>query len=148
MRHRPLARSWADLVCDWCIGGVRNVGAGSGGGIGDNTNDLRQSGTLESGPLFQIFSGNRDVRPISSWNYDLSVEWYFDRVGSLTASAFLKDINGIPNNGAELRSYTSPGGTTIEVEFNGPINSAGGTLKGVELSYQQTHQLIHGSGPQ
>ncbi|ANY21389.1 TonB-dependent Receptor Plug Domain protein [Tsuneonella dongtanensis] len=117
---------------------------GSGGSISDNTNDLRAEGTLANGPLFQIFSGNRNVRPISSWNYDASVEWYFARVGSLTASLFLKEIKGIPSNGAELRSYTSPNGTTVVTEFNGPLNSAGGTLKGVELAYQQTYDFLPG----
>ncbi|GIX20682.1 MAG: hypothetical protein KatS3mg120_2358 [Erythrobacter sp.] len=59
----------------------------SGGTIGDNTGVLRNEGTLETGPLFALATGNRNLRPISSWNYDLSVEWYFDRVGSLTLTA-------------------------------------------------------------
>ncbi len=116
----------------------------SGGGISDNTNDLRSEGTLATGPLFQIFSGNRNVRPVSSWNYDLSLEWYFARVGSLTAAFFLKDIQGIPNNGSELRSYTSPNGTIVPVEFNGPLNAAGGTLKGVEVAHQQVYDFLPG----
>ncbi|UIP06165.1 TonB-dependent receptor [Erythrobacter sp. SDW2] len=116
----------------------------AGGAIGDNTNDLRAEGTLETGPLFQLFTGNRNVRPVESWNYDLSAEWYFDDVGSLTASFFLKDIKGIVSGGADVVEYTSPGGTTIPVEVNGPINSQGGTLKGVELAYQQTFDFLPG----
>ncbi|NJC06448.1 TonB-dependent receptor [Sphingomonas kaistensis] len=116
----------------------------SGGAISDNTNDLRSQGTLANGPLFQIFSGNRDVRPVSSWNYDLSLEWYFARVGSLTAAFFLKDIQGIASNGVELRSYTSPNGTVVPVEFNGPLNSAGGTLKGIEIAHQQVYDFLPG----
>ncbi|WP_235510604.1 TonB-dependent receptor [Tsuneonella troitsensis] len=116
----------------------------AGGGIGDNTNDLRQEGTLETGPLFQLFTGNRNVRPVVSWNYDFGVEWYFDAVGSITAAFFLKDIKGIVSNGIDLVEYTSPGGTSLEVEVNGPINSQGGTLKGVELAYQQTYDFLPG----
>jgi TonB-dependent receptor len=116
----------------------------AGGGIGDNTNDLRQEGTLETGPLFQLFTGNRNVRPVTSWSYDVGVEWYFDAVGSLTAAFFLKDIKGIVSGGVDLVEYTSPGGTTLEVEVNGPINSQGGTLKGVELAYQQTYDFLPG----
>lgn len=116
----------------------------SGGSIGDNTNDLRQEGTLETGPLFQLFTGNRNVRPVSSWNYDASVEWYFDDVGSLTASFFLKDIKGIVSGGIDLVDFTSPNGTTIDVEVNGPINSQGGTLKGFELAHQQTYDFLPG----
>ncbi|HEY6964530.1 MAG TPA: TonB-dependent receptor, partial [Erythrobacter sp.] len=116
----------------------------SGGGIGDNTGDLRSQGTLETGPLFQLFTGNRNLRPIESWNYDLSVEWYFDRVGSLTVSAFAKDIKGIVNNGVDLVDFVSPGGTTLEVEVNGPDNRQNGTMKGVELAYQQTYDFLPG----
>lgn len=116
----------------------------SGGGIGDNTADLRSQGTLETGPLFQLFTGNRNLRPIESWNYDLSVEWYFDRVGSLTVSAFAKDIKGIVNNGVDLVNFVSPGGTSLDVEVNGPDNRQNGLLKGVEIAYQQTFDFLPG----
>jgi len=116
----------------------------AGGSMGDNTNDLRSEGTLESGPLFQLSTGNRNVRPVTSWNYDLSAEWYFDAVGSLTLSGFIKDINGIISSGQDLVAYTSDGGTTLEVEVNGPANDLGGTLKGVEISYQQTYDKLPG----
>ena len=116
----------------------------SGGGIGDNTNDLRADGTLESGPLFQLNTGNRNVRPVESWNYDASVEWYFDDVGSLTVSAFLKDIEGIVNNGFEIVEFIDSNNVAIDVEVNGPVNANGGTLKGVEIGYQQTYDFLPG----
>jgi TonB-dependent receptor len=116
----------------------------AGGQIGDNTNDLRSEGTLATGPLFQLFTGNRNVRPVTSWNYDLSAEWYFDDIGSLTASLFLKEISGIVSGGQNLVDYTSGGGTTLNVEVNGPSNELGGTLKGFELSYQQTYDMLPG----
>ena len=116
----------------------------SGGGIGDNTGDLRSEGTLETGPLFQISTGNRNLRPIESWNYDLSVEWYFSRVGSLTVNAFAKDIKGIVNNGVDLVNFVSPSGLDLEVEVNGPDNRQDGLLKGVELAYQQTYDFLPG----
>ncbi|MBA4305113.1 MAG: TonB-dependent receptor [Sphingopyxis sp.] len=114
----------------------------TGGGISDNTTNLRSGGTLDTGPLFQIFTGNRLLRPIQSWNYDLSFEWYFDAVGSLSVSAFLKDIKGIVNGGATVRSFTSPSGVTTDVLVNGPVNSDGGKLKGVEVAYQQTYDFL------
>ncbi len=116
----------------------------SGGGIGDNTGDLRSEGTLETGPLFQISTGNRNLRPIESWNYDLSVEWYFDRVGSLTFNAFAKDIKGIVNSGVDLVSFVSPSGLNLDVEVNGPDNRQNGTLKGFEFAYQQTYDFLPG----
>ncbi|MXO90877.1 TonB-dependent receptor [Altererythrobacter aquaemixtae] len=116
----------------------------SGGQIGDNTNDLRQEGTLETGPLFQLGTGNRNIRPVESWNYDLSAEWYFDDVGSLTASLFLKDIEGIVNSGVDVVNFVDSTGAAIDVEVNGPVNANGGTLKGFEVAYQQTYDFLPG----
>jgi len=114
----------------------------TGGAISDNTSNLRAAGTLDTGPLFQISTGNRLLRPVESWNYDLSFEWYFNRVGSITVAGFLKDIKGIVNGGANVRRFTSPGGVSTDVLVNGPVNSDGGTLKGVEVAYQQTFDFL------
>ncbi len=116
----------------------------SGGGIGDNTGTLLANGTLETGALFSLNTGNRNIRPVESWNYDLSVEWYFDDVGSLTVSGFVKDIDGIVNSGVDLVNYVSPSGLSLDVEVNGPVNAGGGTLKGVEVGYQQTYDFLPG----
>lgn len=116
----------------------------SGGGIGDNTNNLRAQGTLETGPLFQIFTGNRFLMPVEAWSYDLSAEWYFDTVGSLTLSLFMKDITNVVNQGAATRSFTSPSGATTDVLVNGPYNTDEGNLKGFELAYQQTYDFLPG----
>ncbi len=114
----------------------------TGGAIFDNTGNLKAGGTLDTGPLFQIYTGNRLLRPIQSWNYDLSFEWYFNKVGSLAISAFVKDIKGIVNGGAVVRKFTSPSGVATDVLVNGPVNSDGGRLKGVEISYQQTYGFL------
>lgn len=116
----------------------------SGGAIVDNTANLLAEGTLESGPLFQIFTGNRNIRPVEAWNYDLSVEWYFNTVGSLTLSGFVKDIQGIVNSGFDVVNYTSPANSSLDVLVNGPVNADGGTLKGFELAHQQTYQFLPG----
>lgn len=116
----------------------------TGGGISDNTNNLKAAGTLATGPLFQIYTGNRLLRPVQSWNYDLSFEWYFNKVGSLTISGFMKKIKGIVNSGATVRRFTSPSGVSTDVLVNGPTNSDAGTLKGVEVAYQQTYDFLPG----
>ncbi len=116
----------------------------TGGGIGDNSGALLQGGTLETGPLFAIFTGNRLLRPTTAWNYDLSFEWYFDRVGSLTLSGFVKDISGIVNSGGVVRNFTSPNGVSTDVLVNGPVNADGGTLHGIEIAYQQTYDFLPG----
>jgi TonB-dependent receptor len=116
----------------------------TGGAISDNTANLRAGGTLATGPLFQIGTGNRLLRPLQAWNYDLSFEYYFDRVGSITVSAFMKNVTGIVNGGANVRSFTSPSGVTTDVLVNGPVNSDSAKLKGIEVAYQQTYDFLPG----
>jgi TonB-dependent receptor len=115
----------------------------SGGGAYDNTNNLRAGGILDTGPLLGINTGNRFLRPVESWNYDLSVEWYWANVGSLTVSAFLKDIKNVINSGAIVRPFTTSSGVT-DIIFNTPVNSDGGQLKGVEVAYQQVYDFLPG----
>jgi TonB-dependent receptor len=115
----------------------------SGGGAYDNTNNLRAGGLLATGPLLGIGTGNRFLRPVESWNYDLSFEWYWANVGSLTVSGFVKDITNIINSGAVVRPFQTRAGTT-DIIFNTPVNSDGGTLKGVEVAYQQAYDFLPG----
>ncbi len=116
----------------------------SGGVIADNTGALKQAGTLETGPLFILSTGNRNLRPVASWNYDISAEWYFSSVGSLTGSFFIKDITGRVDTGFANRTYTSPDGTSVDLLFKGPANVQNGVLKGFELAYQQTYDFLPG----
>jgi TonB-dependent receptor len=116
----------------------------AGGGIADNTGALLQAGNLNSGPLFTIATGNRDLRPVESWNYDLSAEWYFADLGSLTFSVFLKDISGVVNTGFQTVNYTTDGGTSLDVAVKGPVNDQGGNLKGFEITHQQTYDFLPG----
>ena len=79
-----------------------------------------------------------------SWNYDLSAEWYFSNVGSLTLALFRKDLRSIVNSGQNVRSFTSPSGVTTDVAVNGPVNADEGKIKGFELAYQQTYDFLPG----
>lgn len=114
------------------------------GALGDNTGNLRQGGTLETGALYRVETGNRLIRPIESWNFDISAEWYFDTVGSVTASAFRKELSGLVNNGPTLRDLTSDSGVTVATEVVGPANSQDGSLYGFEFAYQQTYDFLPG----
>lgn len=117
----------------------------AGGFIGDNTAALKTAGAnaLETGPLFILNTGNRNLRPVTSWNYDLSAEWYFSKVGSLTAAVFYKDIKGRVDTGFTDVVYTTKG-TPVDVVVKGPANSQDGKIKGFELAYQQTYDFLPG----
>ena len=115
----------------------------TGGAISDNTRDLLQGGTLETGPLFEINTGNRLLRPVEAWNYDLSAEWYFDAVGSLTVSLFQKDFSNLFAFGPSIRTFDGINGP-IDVEVNGPVNLGSAKLRGAEIAYQQTYDFLPG----
>ena len=105
---------------------------------------LAFSGNVDSGPLLQLTTGNRNLRPVESWNYDLSLEWYFAEVGSLTAAFFLKDIEGIVQNGIGLVNYSAPDAGSQDVIIRGPANDISGTLKGFEIAHQQVYDFLPG----
>ena len=114
----------------------------TGGVIGDNTNTLRDAGTLETGALFAVTTGNRLLEPVEAWSYDLSAEWYFSDIGSLTLSLFRKDFKSLITNGATVRTFVSDTGTSALTEVRGPSNVDEGTMDGFELTYQQTFDFL------
>ncbi len=116
----------------------------TGGAIFDNTRDLEVAGALETGPLFQIFTGNRLLRPVEAWNYDLSAEWYWADVGSLTVSLFQKDFDNLFGFGPSIRTFIADDGTPFDVEVNGPVNFGQAKLRGVEVAYQQQYDFLPG----
>ncbi|MXP26703.1 TonB-dependent receptor [Altererythrobacter indicus] len=90
-------------------------------------------------------NSNPSLRPVEANQFDLTAEWYFDRVGSLTGALFYKDLsNVILNNIAQTRTITN-NGVEQEVTFVGPKNADGhGKIKGFEIAYQQTYDFLPG----
>lgn len=84
-------------------------------------------------------SGNPLLDPIKSTQFDVSLEWYFARAGSLTAGAFYKDVTGFLTNGIVVRNY---GG--VDYDISTTVNSGSGKVKGVELAYQQFFDFLPG----
>jgi iron complex outermembrane receptor protein len=81
--------------------------------------------------------GNADLNEVKSDNYDLALEWYFARTGSLYGTAFYRDINGY------IQSYAAPeviGGQTFAVTR--PRNTGSGRLEGLELGYTQFYDFV------
>jgi iron complex outermembrane receptor protein len=93
---------------------------------GDLTNVGYGSGT----------AGTATLNPTHSKNFDVALEWYFDRNSAITATAFRREVNGlvvpltvreyIPNNGIEA-------GATDYFAITRPVNASNGVLKGIEL---------------
>ena len=73
--------------------------------------------------------------------YDLSFEWYFSDVGSLTATMFGKKLRNYYIDGAFPQQFTN-NGVTKTVEVSGPVNGDGGDINGFEIGYQQFYDFL------
>jgi TonB-dependent receptor len=95
-----------------------------------------------TGPALTATAGNPFLRPATAWQFDASVEWYFDTVGSLTFNAFYKDIKDFFFQSISNRQVTN-NGITRDVLVRGPANfNENGTIRGFELAYQQTFDFL------
>lgn len=83
--------------------------------------------------------GNPNLKPVKSNNFDLSGEWYFTKVGFLTATGFYRDFNGYVQPSVENVNYF---GDVYRVTR--PGNTGDGSLKGFELGYQQFYDFLPG----
>jgi len=87
-------------------------------------------------------SGNPNLSPITSTNADVSLEWYFGKSSSLYVAGFYKRVKGFIFTRA-TPGQTIDGVTGYTVSL--PVNSDPGTVKGVEVGYQQFFDFLPGA---
>ncbi|WP_347331644.1 TonB-dependent receptor [Marinimicrobium locisalis] len=87
--------------------------------------------------------GNPALQPMESIQYDVSLEWYFAPVGSLTASLFYKDLSNFFIEGALPRTFTNPESQVSQtVDFTTTRNGEEGKMQGFEIAYQQFYDML------
>lgn len=91
------------------VGDLTGVGRGSGG------------------------SGNPNLRPTTSRNYDLSAEWYFERNSAIYTTLFRREIDGLVVPLTSLLVIPGTGLNTDRFAVTRPENASNGVLKGLEL---------------
>ena len=85
------------------------------------------------------------LKPVEATQFDVTGEWYFSRVGSLTASLFYKRLTNIIDENSQNIVPVTSNGVTYDIVVNGPSNLPGhGDIKGIELAYQQTFSFLPG----
>jgi TonB-dependent receptor len=94
------------------------------------------------GGLSGFQTGNANLLPQISSNFDLSWEWYFNTTGSVTLSGFYKDISD-PIIAGSLSVDIANGAAQVlrPTDVNG---DQGGTLQGLEIAYQQFYDFLPG----
>lgn len=85
--------------------------------------------------------GNPDLNTVKSDNYDLALEYYFDRASYASVTAFHRDIDGYVQTFAATETINGVNYTVVR-----PRNSGKGKLDGFELSYQHFPAALHGFG--
>ena len=85
-------------------------------------------------------SGNIDLDPIQSKNYDASLEWYFSRTGSLTGAIFRRDLEGFISNYTTTQDV--PGFGIIRVTR--PENAGKGRIQGAEVAFTTFFDFLPG----
>jgi len=89
--------------------------------------------------------GNPFLRPFKARTADLGIEWYFSDVGMISAGLFYKDIESFISNGVIEGGIPVDTGEGIVIfDATGPINGDGGTVKGLEVGYQQIFDSLPG----
>ncbi len=89
-------------------------------------------------------TGNPFLKPATAWQFDLTGEWYFSRVGSLSVDFFYKEVKDFFYQQVVRRDITN-NGVTLPVFVRGPANFEGaGKIKGFEIAYQQTMDFLPG----
>lgn len=95
---------------------------------------------------FTARADNPYLRPVEAWQFDLTAEWYFAPVGSLTLALFYKDLDKVIVSNQEYTRNLTNNGVTLPVTVSGPANSTGHTkIKGAEIAYQQTFDFLPGA---
>ena len=91
---------------------------------------------------------NSALRPQYSDNFDATVEYYFEPVGSLTASAFLKEISDFQFT--DNSQLVGPGqdngfdGQYVGYRITTASNGGSARYRGFELAYQQQFTFLPG----
>ncbi|HEX7781497.1 MAG TPA: TonB-dependent receptor [Sphingobium sp.] len=98
--------------------------------------------------------GNPNLKPYKDTTFDISAEYYFGKVGLISASVFHKRIKNFIGSqtldnvtfdeaGVPISSIPGATGSTIIKEFSMPINVAGTkSLTGVELAAQAQFSFL------
>ncbi len=93
-----------------------------------------------------ISTGNPDLKPYHSNNFELSVEKYFEPVGLFSAGVFLKEITDYFRSFAVTLPSGGLDGTGIYAGYTHSTtrNIGNARVRGIELSYQQQFSFLPG----
>ncbi len=93
----------------------------------------------QEGSTLVVQQGNPELTATLSNNLDVSVEYYYDTMGLVSASAFYKDLKDYAYTLRSNGSYLGQAAILVR-----PENAPNGSLNGVELAWQQQFTALPG----
>ena len=125
------------------LAAVSTVSATTGTLVGSTCTQGVSGSVADCVVRYTGFSGNPDLKPTRSNQYDFAAEWYFSSTGSLTGTLFYKDIYDFVTNDVQNVSFTN-NGVTKAVLLTRPVNAGHGTIKGFEVAYNGYFNFLPG----
>ncbi len=92
-------------------------------------------------PYFTGSSQNPDLKPIQADNYDITFENYFASVGFVAVDFFYKRYYNYIQIGS-FNQILSINGSTQTIALDLPVNKNGGSVKGMEFSFQRYFDFL------
>ncbi len=89
-------------------------------------------------------SGNPYADPLTSWNYDLALEWYPNEDSILAATVYLKDFTGGFTNTVVQEEFVVDGETLTFPIVLQQTNDSTSTLTGIELTGSHNFSYLPG----
>lgn len=102
--------------------------------------NINRQNVTDPTSLFVGNSGNINLKPIQSKNYDASLEWYFSRTGSLTGAIFRRDIEGFISNYTTFQNDPTYG----RIQITRPENAGSGRIQGAEVAFTTFFDALPG----
>lgn len=133
--------AWSSAISRPDMGNLRNyVSVSSGTPAMDNLSDplwvKNSNGEIIGADIRYTGSAhNPNLKPIEAKQHDLSIEYYWNNVSSISAAVFEKKFDNYIQNGSYYRDFTN-NGVTRTAEINGPLNGDGAKLRGFEIAAQ------------
>jgi TonB-dependent receptor len=81
------------------------------------------------------------LAPVEANQYDVSLEYYFADVGSLTFTLFQKEFDNYIQTGRQNVEFTN-NGVTRTVEVTRPLNGEGAEINGYEVAFQRFFDFL------
>jgi TonB-dependent receptor len=94
-------------------------------------------------PTYTATAYNPHLKPVTAWQFDLSVEHYFGNAGQLSLALFHKSFQNYIQSGTFTENFTN-NGTTVPVLLTGPANGKGAKIDGFEVAYNSFFDFLPG----